>query len=213
MKLWKRIGILVMALLFIACLLPVRTAEAENACDMISGSSGETEVFYVNTGSRWFYKNDEIKFKQTKGIMKVHRDLLGDAIYHQHPPFSEQYNDTRKMNETYTVTVEKLNNKNEVTETKNYVFDGSSLTIDELEQNSKYRITVAPTFQTFYNEHADDSFQEWITRGVHKNPYASGITDIAFMEWVPLGWETHSTWTVTGTKGIDDCGFSNGTGA
>ncbi len=210
MKLWKRISTLAMALLLLACLIPVQTTEAANACKQISGNSKAAKVFYVNTGSRWIAKTDVVKIAQTKGTMKIHKfSMMSESKSASYPPFTDKQNSTLSMYEVYTVKVEKLGNKNKVTKTQTYTMNDSSLKI-KLDKNSKYRITVTPTFKSYYDKCKNMSYYQWFGLNNNYNPYLRGkslLKQIFSMRWVPLGWKTHSTWKVSSTKGINDCSF------
>lgn len=205
----RRILTMALCLLTLAMIVPVRSAEAANACKQISGSSKSTEVFYVSTGSRWIAQKDVIKFTQTKGTMKIQkRGLIGtDDQYKEYPPFSDKSNSNQKMYETYTIKVEKLNNKNKVVSTQKYELDDGSKSI-KLDKNSKYRITVTPTFMAFYNKCKNMTWYQWFGLNNNHNPYRGGVLKTLLTRWIPLGWKSHSTWKVSSTKGINDCSFS-----
>jgi len=208
---WKRIAVMAICLLMLVMIVPVQSAEAANVCKQIEGSSKAKKVFYVSTGSRWIASKDVIKFTQTKGVMKIQKRglFLSDNKYKEYPPFSDKSNSTSKMYEEYTIKVEKLNNNNKVINTQNYKFDGSSSKPIKLDKNSKYRITVIPTFITFYNKCKNMTWYQWFGLNNCNNPYKRGVLASVFNKWIPLGWKSHSTWRVSSTKGINECSFNN----
>ena len=209
----KRIAVMALCLLMLVMIVPVQSAEAANVCKQIEGSSKAKKVFYVSTGSRWIANKDVVKFTQSKGVMKINKRgiFLSDYMYHEYPPFSDTQNATQKMYEVYAVKVEKLNNKNEVVKTQTYKFDGGSIKI-KLDKNSNYRITVTPTFVPFYNKCKDMTPYQWTGLNNCWNPYKKEmgfLKQLTSKRWVPLGWQTNSTWRVSSTKGINECSFNN----
>lgn len=205
---WKRIGTMAICLLMLVMIVPVHSAEAENVCKQITGSSKATKVFYISTGKRWVL-SDKVTFTQTKGVMKINKRgiFLSDYKYHEYPPFSDKQNATQKMYEVYTIKVEKLNSKNKVVKTQTYKLDGSSKSIP-LDKNSKYRVTVTPKFVPFYNKCKDMTPYQWVGLNNCWNPYKNEmgiLKQLTTKRWVPLGWKTNSTWKVSSTKGIISC--------
>lgn len=218
---WKRMAVMAMCLLMLVMIVPVQSAEAANVCKQISGSSAATKVFYVKTGSRWNAKKDVVKITQTKGVMNVMQAQYGRQRAY-YATAGKSFNDnkpngTKSMYELYTVKVEKLNQKNKTVKTQNYKLSDGSLKI-KLEKNSKYRVTIIPTFIVFRKNMQD---KRYYVNHASYNPYhevksfAGNLWSLFFSwedhynSWKPLGWKKNSTWSVTSTKGITECSFNN----